>query len=426
MIKSYVQMYLVVCIKIYFIGLGIDCIVYMIKNHLLGNVWYSLKTTNLDILQCIGRMYIFFKKVLYRIPSISEILGLNYINRREDLSEYGLKRDKLYYIISLVLRWIWSIIGSNKRNIATVLLVVVCINYELITKIMNSVYKYLMKADKYQINTVINRINSIIQSITLERAKSFLIIILLLIAIAAIINLFLSVRLKYIRDFELIWLKQNEDKVSEIAVLQGEIFEKLWQLRNGLETNMYELAKIIRKIDYYLNKKGEYYFKIGGKNIVDKMEDCKDIFEEIKDKISKIEDMKGVEIYKQYNKQFIDDIRGLSLNDSKKETWKTWEVLENKEYILSVLLPNEFPHNERNCGSEKFLRMEIDYDENFAKKIRIELYGHLRNYVEYYNSLTSYLVKINKRRKKIRKKIYTKKQLKLIREQLEPVKDYLG
>lgn len=426
MIKSYVQMYLVLCIMIYFIGLGIDFIVYILKNYLLGQVWYSLKTTNLDIIHWTGRRYSFFKKILYRIPIISEILGLNYINLWEDLSEYGLKRDKLYYIISLVLRWIWSVIGFNKRNIATVLLVVVCINHELITKIMNSLYKYLMKADKYKINTVINRINSIIQSTTLESAKSFLIITLLLIVIAAIINLFLSARVKYIRDFELIWLKQNEDKVSEIAVLQGEIFEMLVQLRNGLETNIYELTKIIRRIDYYLNKKGEYYFKIGGKNIVDKMEDCKEIFEEIKDKISKIEEMKGVEIYKQYNKQFIDDIWGLSLNDSKKEAWKTLGVLENKEYILSVLLPNEFPHNEKNCGSGKFLRMEIDYDENFAKETRIELYGHLRNYVEYYNSLTSYLVKINKRRKKIRKKIYTKKQLKIIREQLEQAKDYLG
>lgn len=426
MIKSYVQMYLAVCTIIYLIGLGIDGIVYMLKNYLLGKVWDSLKTTNLDILQCIGRIYSFFKKVLYRIPDISVISGINYINPSKDIGEYGLKRDKLYYIISLVLRWVWSVIGVNKRNIATVIVTLVCINYELITKIMNSVYKYLMKADKYQINIVISRINSIIQSTTLESAKSFLIIILLLIVIAAIINLFLSARVKYIRDFELIWLKQNEDKVSEIAVLQGEIFEKLGQLRNGLETNMYELAKIIRRIDYYLNKKREYYFKIGRKNIVDKMEDCRDIFEEIKGKISKIEDIKGVEIYKQYNKQFIEDIWGLSLNDSKKEAWKTRGVLENKEYILSVLLPNEFPHNERNCGSGKCLIMEIDYDENFAKKTRIELYEHLRNYVEYYNSLTRYLVKINKRRKKIRKKIYTKKQLKLIREQLEQAKDYLG
>lgn len=217
-----------------------------------------------------------------------------------------------------------------------------------------------------------------------------------------------------------IYRKSNEEKVSEIAALQEGIFEELNNMRSDLRKNIFEMAILVRKIDNMLGNESVSYYKeiIEGSTI--KIKDCKDIFEGVKNKIAKIEEMKGMKIYTDYNKQFWNEILELSLVDSNKETWIIYDILETKEDILSMILTNEYPYK-GNTRDEFLLRREIEYDKSFILEKRKWLYEHLKGYIEYYNILADYLSKINKRRKKI----YTRKQISFIKAQIKQSKSYL-
>ena len=387
---SYIRNYIIIALCLY----GVCIIKYFLQVNISWKSWNKIKTTNLFILYCVERLYARTKRAVLSTPIIST--DIRYI---EDVSgkiqEYGLTRDKLYYVITTVfynLKNIFGISKNIKRNYLSIILTL------LFTKrlwVMRGLVKAYNMRGQYKLKAILYKTYHFVKAVnpaTIKKALVGGVIIVLCIIVIKELPILWN---KYIK-------KSTRDKKNISVDKQKSILETLNILQNKLGDYIILLVNQIRAVDRLLAEEKLEVFKKVKAQVVEDIQGYKETVEEIKCKIAETEQAKNIQIYGRYNIKYSTYI--LALNELSKEM--------NSEAVLKGLIGQE----------DK--RMAADRNEILeARKI---LYDYLKKSIEYYDELDAYLTKASKGLKRGKKKIYHREQMVTMQGATEVIEGYFG
>ena len=386
---SYIRNYIIIALALY----GISNIKYFLQINLSWHLWNICKTTNLFIMYYIERFYARTKKILYNVPMINT--NSTYITDIKDkIDIYGLKRDKLYYEVMQLFNNIKNIFGinrHNKRNYFSIVLTILFTKRATLMKLMIGVYN---KALKHKIIVIVHKMYEFIKRINPNTIKKLGVLIVGAIVILSMAKIAQRFWNKHVKTTKII---EKENLIQS----QQELFDILNVLQNKLGDYVIVIVNKVRAIDKLLVKQDFKEYKELAVQVVKDITICEEVIEEIKNKISDVEQMKEVEVYGVYHAKY--SIHTLTLIDLSKVSYGK-EVLERyQEHITD----------------EKAV-----YDEELVAQAREYLYDYLKKCISYYNELEVYLSKLNRGKTRAAKKIYMREQMQDMKGPEEVIENY--
>lgn len=290
----------------------------------------------------------------------------------------------LYYVLKSVITGIFKI---KVQNIVSICIVFTYIRYEWFLYVIDTIFKNLsnnnlddiiMFIDKFEINKIKNYITT-----------GFVILIALY-----FINYFIYRKYSQYVKFEFALKELEKEKIKKVVEYQERISDLLIIIGEKLFWNINEFSKLIIdfKDGYYnflVNKikqkdnkiylNDEYMpFKYGLKDF----EDFSKELEEIIDIIKKMEDERVMEVYKNYNNQFIFEVFSMGILSSTDKRLCNLKYLDRK-YIKDTLDKRIEKFNK--YFDEEHLNNEVKeaefiFIENWVYAIKYYIY--IKNYVE--------------------------------------------
>lgn len=386
---SYVRNYLLIAFALY----GICEIKYFFRVSILWKPWQNLKTTNLFIMHYTERLYARTKKALYKQPQAGAYTG-DLEDVRERIKDYGLRRDRVYGIITSTLSYINNIFGISrwhKRNLLAVILTIVFTKRDLCIRIIASLYR---NRGHYHEMAVMQKFYAFLKKFNTVKVKQAGVVLISITVVILIGYVLLRLKDKYGKKASTVSLRRT-DKMTE------EGFEKVNILQNELGIHIISMVNRVRAIDQLLFRKDISGFKAVADQGLLELHDCHAVLKQIKDQVDEIKPIKEMKIYWAYNKY---SIYALALIDLTKEE-RSGQVLKKYEEILAY--------------------ENTVYDEACVKEGRRLLYDYLKQCMAYYNTLDAYLIKANKRKRRLKKKLYQLEQMQNMKTPVEVIEHAL-
>lgn len=369
---SYIRNYVLIASALYLLS----AIKHYFQFSIFWMPWYALKTTNLFIMYHMERLYAHTKKGVYH----NQILGIQTMDfdaLRERMSTYGLIRDKLYEIGAYFwykLSHIFGIQRGNKRNYLALLLTLLFTKRALWVKLGLKIYRH---RKDYDLKRYCEKAWAYLHRLNPVKAKYAIIIMVIGIGIISAIKL-----MQFLKERS----NQKLTKESNVEFSLLNQNEKFNRLQNQLGNEIIKLVGHVRQMDQMLLKR-QIIDEKGLQQVLSLLESCEKILATLKGIFEVSDELKAIEIYKQYTKKTSCAL--LALKELMSENWSE----EALTYFHNLV------HNHETLS-----------DKEAMHEAREILYDYLKKCIEYYDELDEWLIQISEGKRKLHKLIYKKEQ----------------